>query len=141
MSLCTAAGYRQGMTVDPRAALDRFVAALEAHYDAVVSRRGDDDPRVDDTYYVLGDAFEVYDDALGEAHGEATPFVLDDDDDDDDEDDEHDQDDDEHDDDEHDDHDDDDRTGLSSVDLDVADVDGDDLESDDLEIFDTRGGR
>ncbi|ROS74366.1 primosomal protein [Cellulomonas sp. PhB143] len=74
------------MTDDPRAALDRFIAALEAHYDAVVTRRGDDDPRVDDTYYVLADAFDVYDEALGEVHGEATPLVVDDSDDDDDDD-------------------------------------------------------
>ncbi|MGO1934859.1 MAG: primosomal protein, partial [Cellulosimicrobium funkei] len=49
------------MTADPRAALDRFIAALEAHYNAVAARRGEDDPAVDDAYYVLGDAFEVYD--------------------------------------------------------------------------------
>lgn len=64
------------MTVDPRAALDRLVAALEAHYHAVVARTGDDDPAVDDAYDVLADAFEVYDDALGTVHGEATPFYL-----------------------------------------------------------------
>src|SRR3712207_937612 len=64
------------MTVDPRAALDRFVAALEAHYHAVSARRGDDDPAVDDAYDVLADAFEVYDDALATVHGEATPFYL-----------------------------------------------------------------
>ncbi|WP_447586902.1 primosomal protein [Cellulomonas persica] len=64
------------MTVDPRAALDRFVAALEAHYSAVVSRQGEDDPAVNDAYDVLADAFEVYDDALGTVHGEATPFYL-----------------------------------------------------------------
>lgn len=81
------------MTVDPRAALDRLVAALEAHYAAVVARKDEDDPAVDDAYDVLADAFEVYDDALGTVHGEATPFYLaeeddeDDDDDDDDEDD------------------------------------------------------
>jgi hypothetical protein len=79
------------MTVDPRAALDRLIAALEAHYQAVSTRRGEDDPTVDDAYDVLADAFEVYDDALGTVHGEATPFYLaeeDDDEDDEDEDDE-----------------------------------------------------
>ncbi|NKY38830.1 primosomal protein [Cellulomonas septica] len=64
------------MTVDPRAALDRLIAALEAHYNAVVARKGEDDPAVDDAYDVLADAFEVYDDALGTVHGEATPFYL-----------------------------------------------------------------
>lgn len=70
------------MTVDPRAALDRFVAALEAHYSAVVTRRGDNDPAVDDSYDVLADAFDVYDEALTNAYGEATPFVVVDDEDD-----------------------------------------------------------
>lgn len=64
------------MTVDPRAALDRLIAALEAHYNAIAARRGEDDPAVDDAYDVLADAFEVYDDALGTVHGEATPFYL-----------------------------------------------------------------
>ena len=77
------------MTADPRAALDRFIAALEAHYNAVAARRGEEDPSVDDAYYVLADAFEVYDEALGQVHGEATPFYLaEEDDEDDDEDDE-----------------------------------------------------
>lgn len=89
------------MTVDPRAALDRLIAALEAHYHAVESRHGEDDPAVDDAYDVLADAFEVYDDALGTVFGEATPFYLgeeegeseeDEDDDDDDGDDESDED-------------------------------------------------
>ena len=64
------------MTVDPRAALDRLVAALEAHYHAISSRRRDDDPAVDDAYDVLADAFEVYDDALNRVFSESTPFDL-----------------------------------------------------------------
>jgi hypothetical protein len=76
------------MTADPRAALDRFVAALEAHYHAVSTRRGDDDPAVDDAYEVLADAFEVYEDALAQVYSEVTPFLLDEGDDDEDEDDE-----------------------------------------------------
>lgn len=67
------------MTVDPRAALDRLVAALEAHLHAVSTRRGDDDPAVDDAYDVLADAFEVYDEALLRVHGETLPFFLADD--------------------------------------------------------------
>ena len=94
--MCLSQGYRQGMTADPRAALDRFIAALEAHYNAVAARRGEDDPAVDDAYYVLADAYEVYDESLAQVHGEATPFYLAEDDDDDDDDD---ADDDEHDDD------------------------------------------
>ena len=100
MPLCLSQGYRQGMTADPRAALDRFIAALEAHYNAVAARRGEDDPAVDDAYYVLADAYEVYDESLAQVHGEATPFYLAEDDDDDDDDDaDDDADDDEHDDD------------------------------------------
>lgn len=77
------------MTVDPRAALDRFVAALEAHYSAVATRRGDDDPKVDDAYDILEDAFEVYDEALAHTFGELLPFSnIDEDDDFDDDDDE-----------------------------------------------------
>ncbi|WP_029287523.1 hypothetical protein [Cellulomonas sp. HZM] len=75
------------MTVDPRAALDRLIASLEAHYTAVESKHGDDDPAVDDAYDVLADAFEVYDDALGTVHGEALPFYLAEDDDEDEDDD------------------------------------------------------
>jgi hypothetical protein len=67
------------MTDDPRAALDRLVAALEAHFHAVGTRRGEDDPAVDDAYDVLADAFEVYDDALVRVHGETLPFYLADD--------------------------------------------------------------
>lgn len=67
------------MTDDPRAALDRFLAALEGHFHAVSSRRGDEDPAVDDAYDVLADAFEVYDDALVRVHGETLPFYLADD--------------------------------------------------------------
>lgn len=81
------------MTADPRAALDRLIAALEAHYNAVAARRGEDDPAVDDAYYVLGDAFEVYDEALAQVHEEATPFYLAEDDDDEDTDDDDDDDD------------------------------------------------
>lgn len=99
MPFCRAQGYRQGMTADPRAALDRFIAALEAHYNAVAARRGEDDPAVDDAYYVLADAYEVYDDALAQVHGEATPFDLADDDSDDDDDDDDSDDDDSDDDD------------------------------------------
>ena len=71
------------MTVDPRAALDRFIAALEVHYSAVVTRRGDDDPKVDDAYDILEDAFEIYDESLAVSHGELLPFSTVDDEDDD----------------------------------------------------------
>lgn len=84
------------MTVDPRAALDRLLAALEAHFHAVSTRRSEDDPQVDDAYDVLADAFEVYDASLARSYGESLPFYLadeDGDEDDEDEDDEEDDDD------------------------------------------------
>ena len=92
------------MATDPRAALDRLVAALEAHLVAATRRKGDDDPAVEAAYRALADAFEGYDEALYAAHDEVTPFVLyDDADDDDDEDDEDSDDDEESDDDDEDD--------------------------------------
>lgn len=75
------------MTVEPRAALDRLVAAFEAHLGAIVGRRGEDDPAVDEAYYVLADAFDVYDEAIASTYGEALPFYVAEDDEDDDEDD------------------------------------------------------
>ena len=64
------------MTTDPRAALDRLIAALEAHLQAVSRRTGEADPAVVDAYQTLADAFESYDDALYSAYDEVTPFVL-----------------------------------------------------------------
>lgn len=84
--LCLVRRYGHRMAIDPRAALDRLIAALEAHYTAVSTRGGEDDPAVDDAYDVLADAFEVYDDGLATEYGEATPFYLVDDEDDEDED-------------------------------------------------------
>ena len=104
--MCTLRRYLRTMTVDPRAALDRLLAALEAHFHAVSSRRSDDDPAVDDAYDVLADAFEVYDDSLARVYSETLPFgLLDDADDDDDDDDDLDEDD------------------LDSDDIDGADID------------------
>jgi len=56
------------MTSDPRAALDRLIAALEAHLQAAGRRHGEADPAVVAAYQTLADAFETYD--------EVTPFVL-----------------------------------------------------------------
>jgi hypothetical protein len=54
----------------------------------VSTRRGGDDPAVDDAYDVLADAFEVYEDSLARTHSETLPFYLVDDADDEDDDDE-----------------------------------------------------
>jgi hypothetical protein len=64
------------MTSDPRAALERLVAALEAHLQAASRRTGEADPAVVAAYQTLADAFETYDEALYAAYDEVTPFVL-----------------------------------------------------------------
>ncbi|MDR1428231.1 MAG: DNA primase [Bifidobacteriaceae bacterium] len=74
------------MTVEPRAALDRLIASLESHHAAAASGRGVDDPSFISAYVTLIDAFETYDEALYEATGIDTPFLVYDDGDEDDED-------------------------------------------------------
>jgi hypothetical protein len=108
------------MTTDPRAALDRLIAALEAHLHAASRRTGEADPAVVAAYQTLADAFESYDDALYTAYDEVTPFVLyDDSEDDEDEDDEGDEDEDD--------------DVLDSLDEDdEEDDDEDDLDDDEL---------
>jgi hypothetical protein len=64
------------MTTEPRAALDRLIAALEAHLAAAGRRQGEADPAVVAAYQTLADAFEEYDEALYDAYDEVTPFVL-----------------------------------------------------------------
>ncbi|ARD41762.1 DNA primase [Actinomyces gaoshouyii] len=92
------------MTNDPRSALNRLIAAFEAHLDAAAT--GDENsPAVVAAENALQDAFFTYDDVLFTAYGIELPFDTydgDDDDDDiiddDDEDDDVDYDDDEDDD-------------------------------------------
>ncbi len=76
------------MAPDPRAAFDRFVAALEAHLDAVIRERTDDSPAVIAAVGTLIDAFETYDEALYDRYSVDTPFVVYDDSDEDEDDDE-----------------------------------------------------
>jgi len=64
------------MTTEPRAALDRLIAALEAHLHAASNRQGEADPSVVAAYQTLADAFESYDEALYDTFDEVTPFVL-----------------------------------------------------------------
>ena len=68
------------MIVEPRAALDRLIAALDQHYAAAASGRGEDDPAYISAFKTLIDAFETYDEALYEVHGIDTPFLVYDDD-------------------------------------------------------------
>ena len=125
----TTTRYGRAMTTDPRAALDRLVAALEAHLQAAGRRTGEADPAVVAAYQILADAFETYDEALYTAFDEVTPFVLYDDSDESDEDDEDD-------DDEEDDDDD------LEEDEDDADEDEDDADEDDeVEPADTLGAK
>lgn len=84
------------MTNDPRSALNRLIAALEAHLDAAVT--GDDrSPAVVAAESALQDAFIAYDDVLFTAYGIELPFDTfdaDEEDDDYDDDDDYDEDDD-----------------------------------------------
>lgn len=73
------------MATDPRAALDRLIAAAEAHLAAVASAQDEDAPAVLDAGDAFMDAFDTYDEALFERYGVGTPFEIDIDDDDDDE--------------------------------------------------------
>ena len=76
------------MSIDPRVALQTLVSSLEEHLSASASRRGDDDPAVENAYLAIADAFEAYEEALFDAYNEVTPLVIyDEDDDEDDEDD------------------------------------------------------
>ena len=71
------------MIVEPRPALDRLIAALESHFAAAATGRGEDDPAFVSAYATLIDAFETYDEALYDATGIDTPFIVYDDGDDD----------------------------------------------------------
>lgn len=96
------------MTNDPRSALNRLIAAFEAHLDAAAT--GDElSPAVVAAENALQDAFFTYDDSLFTAYGIELPFEAFDSDgeDDDDDDDYADDDDDEYDGDEDEDYDDD----------------------------------
>ena len=115
------------MTNDPRSALNRLIAAFEAHLDAAAT--GDElSPAVVAAENALQDAFFTYDDSLFTAYGIELPFEAfdsdgddeDDDDDDEDYDDgEYDEDDDDYDDSDDDDDEDvlyyDDESGVRSV--------------------------
>jgi hypothetical protein len=75
------------MATDPRAALDRFLAALEEHHLAVSTAQDPDSPRVEAATSTLREAFVTYDDALYRAYEIDLPLEEIDDDYDDDDDD------------------------------------------------------
>lgn len=75
------------MDIDPRAALDRMIEALNAHYEAAVHAQDPDSPAVISATVTLEDAFITYDDTLMVHYDVDLPFDLFDDDDEDDDDD------------------------------------------------------
>ena len=76
------------MATDPRAALDRFIAALEAHFEIARTTQDPDSDAVDDAAGAVEDAFFTYDDSLYTSfHVEVPLEAYGDDDDDDDDDD------------------------------------------------------
>lgn len=68
------------MSTEPRAALDRLIAAFEGHLRALEVRVDDDDSVVDRAYMILADAYESYDEALSDTFDESTPLTVEDDD-------------------------------------------------------------
>jgi hypothetical protein len=68
------------MATDPRNALSQLIAALEKHFEAASSKRGEEDSSVEQAYYQLEDAFLNYEEAISSELGEFLPFSLADDD-------------------------------------------------------------
>lgn len=64
------------MATDSRFALQQLIASLERHFEAVSSRRGEDDPAVEQAYYQLEDAFLNYEEALGDQFEEYLPISI-----------------------------------------------------------------
>ncbi|WP_454083545.1 DNA primase [Georgenia sp. Marseille-Q6866] len=71
------------MSIDPRAALDRFIAALEAHFELASSAQDPESPAIEDAAATVEDAFFTYDDALYTAYQVEIPLEAYGDDDDD----------------------------------------------------------
>ena len=123
------------MSTQAREALRHLTAALEAHLEAVESRRSAEDATVDDAFDAVAEAFERYEDELDSGFGESLPIVLDDDpaeafDDGDDEDEDEEEDDD--------DADDSDDAVVIDEDLDGHATEDEDEMDDDIEAFDLR---
>ncbi|MDV3220111.1 hypothetical protein [Intrasporangium sp.] len=64
------------MTVEPRAALERLITALERHYEAAGSTKDPDHPLVIAAAQDLAEAFDDYDEALFDATEVATPLAV-----------------------------------------------------------------
>ncbi len=75
--LCgTRVDYGHPMTVDPRAALEQLITALERHLEASRARRDPDHPMVVAAAQDLAEAFDDYDEALFNATEVATPLAI-----------------------------------------------------------------
>ncbi|MCQ9366788.1 hypothetical protein NQ036_00805 [Brevibacterium sp. 91QC2O2] len=64
------------MSVEPEVALEEFLSAVRAHFQAAAHRSGSTDENVRAAYTALADAFDDYDDAIFTAFDEVTPFEL-----------------------------------------------------------------
>lgn len=64
------------MATEPRQQLERFIAALQQHYEAVSAQRGEGDSSVEQAYYLVEDAFLNYEEALSASYGEYLPISL-----------------------------------------------------------------
>lgn len=64
------------MSNDPRAALANLTNALEEHLTAIVNRRGEHDPAIDNAYVAVANAFERYEEALFDEYEEVTPLDV-----------------------------------------------------------------
>jgi hypothetical protein len=64
------------MAQDARNSLNQFVAALERHFEAAASARGNDDPAVVQAYEHLKSAFLDYEESLSDQFGEFLPMEL-----------------------------------------------------------------
>ncbi|MDO5721061.1 MAG: DNA primase [Actinomycetaceae bacterium] len=64
------------MTIPPQAALERMIAAFEAHFHAALSTESAASPHLLEAEQRLRDAFFTYDDAIFNAFGVDLPFDL-----------------------------------------------------------------
>ena len=64
------------MATEPRLALQQLIAALERHFEAMSSKRSENDPAVSHAYEVLKDSFLDYEEAVDERFEEWLPFEL-----------------------------------------------------------------
>lgn len=64
------------MSNESRAALAALTNALEEHLTAIVNRRGEHDPTIDNAYVAVANAFERYEETLFDDYEEVTPLEV-----------------------------------------------------------------